>query len=253
MKMTSGLIVTQLIGLLWCPANTSVAADVSSNPAAIKNVLFLISDDLRAGALSCYGDRFCQSPNIDALAKQGLVFDRAYCQGTSCGPSRRSLMFSCYSGIGKVNLGQHFRQSGWYSARVGKIFHMRVPGDIIAGTNGQDHASAWTERFNSRGLEAHTPGDYACLNLNVFTKDLENRQSTKMPHRAFVSVQYDGDGSDQPDHKSAAKAIDLLQKHQDEPFFLAVGFVRPHYPMVAPRIFRVVSLGTNAVASPADR
>ena len=144
-------------------------------------------------------------------------------------------MFSRYRGTGKVNLGQHFRQSGWYSARVGKIFHMRVPGDIIAGTNGQDYASAWTERFNSTGLEAHTPGDYACLNLNIFTDDLENRQSTKMPHRPFVSVKYDGDGSDQPDHKSATKAIELLREHREQPFFLAVGFVRPHYPMVAPR------------------
>jgi iduronate 2-sulfatase len=56
-----------------------------------------------------------------------------------------------------------------------------------------------------------------------------------MPHRMFVTVQYDGDGSDQPDHKSATKAIELLQKHKEERFFLAVGFVRPHYPMVAPR------------------
>jgi iduronate 2-sulfatase len=51
----------------------------------------------------------------------------------------------------------------------------------------------------------------------------------------FVTVQYDGDGSDQPDHKSAGKAIELLEKHKEDPFFLAVGFVRPHYPMVTPR------------------
>jgi len=206
----------------------------------VKNVLLIVSDDLRASALACYGDRFCRSPNIDALANRGLVFERAYCQGTSCGPSRRSFMFSRYahgrSAVrGKVNLGQLFRQSGWYSARVGKIFHMRVPGDIIAGSDGEDYRSAWTERFNSAGREAHTPGDYACLNLNVFTRSLENRQSTRMPHRMFVSVQHDGDGSDQPDHKSADQAIELLRQHRDEPFFLAVGMVRPHYPMVAPR------------------
>jgi iduronate 2-sulfatase len=112
---------------------------------------------------------------------------------------------------------------------------MRVPGNIIAGTNGEDVASSWTERFNAPGLEAHTPGDYACLNLNDFRDTLEKRESTKMPNRMFVTVQYDGDGTDQPDHKAASKAIELLTKHQDEPFFLAVGFVRPHYPMVAPR------------------
>ena len=144
-------------------------------------------------------------------------------------------MFSRYQGVGKINMGQHFRQNGWYTARVGKIYHMRVPGDIIAGTNGEDIASSWTERFNSPGLEAHTPGDYACLNLNIFTDNLEMRESTKMPNRMFVTVQYDGDGSDQPDYKSANKAIELLRKHQDQPFFLAVGLVRPHYPMVAPR------------------
>lgn len=77
---------------------------------------------------------------------------------------------------------------GWYSARVGKIYHMRVPGDIIAGTNGRDIASSWTERFNCRGREAHTPGHYACLNLNIFTTAMKGRQSTAMPHRMFVSV-----------------------------------------------------------------
>ncbi|MGI9466398.1 MAG: sulfatase, partial [Rubripirellula sp.] len=213
----------------------SSRATAPQPPQEIKNVLFIIADDLRANVLGCYGDPFCKTPNIDKLARSGMLFERAYCQGTSCGPSRRSLMFSRYQGTGKVNMGQYFRENGWYTARVGKIYHMRVPGDIIAGTNGEDIASSWTERFNSPGLEAHTPGDYACLNLNIFTDDLEARESTKMPNRMFVTVQYDGDGSDQPDYKSANKAVDLLRKHQNEPFFLAVGLVRPHYPMVAPR------------------
>jgi len=213
---------------------TSAAA---KPPSAIKNVLFIVSDDLKASVLGCYGDRVCKTPNIDKLARQGVVFERAYCQGLMCAPSRLSFMHSRYQGTGKVNLGQHFRENGWYSARVGKIYHMRVPGDIIAGTDGLDIASSWTERFNSAGKEAHTPGQYACLNLNVFTTAAENRQSTRMPHRMFVTVRYKGDGSDQPDHKSATKAIELLQKHKDERFFLAVGLVRPHYPMVAPQQF----------------
>lgn len=206
----------------------------AAEPAA-KNVLFIISDDLRTNSLGCYGNQVCSTPNIDRLAQQSVVFERAYCQGTVCGPSRQSLMFSKYQGKGAVNMGQHFRQNGWYSARVGKIYHMKVPGDIIAGTDGLDEPSSWTEKFNSQGNEAHTPGDYACLNQNIFTTDEANRQTTAMPHRMFVSVQYDGDGSDQPDHKSATKAIELLNIHQSKPFFLAVGLVRPHYPMVAPR------------------
>ncbi len=202
--------------------------------AKIKNVLLLISDDLKASALGCYGNDVCKTPNLDALASRSMVFERAYCQGTWCAPSRKSFMYSKYHGDDGQNLGEYLRAHGMYSARVGKIFHMRVPGDIIDGTDGADVASTWDERFNSQGQEAHSPGLYSCLNLNVVTRNLENRQSTRMPHRMFVSVETDGDGSDQPDSKSADKAIELLRQHGDKPFFLAVGMVRPHYPMVAP-------------------
>jgi iduronate 2-sulfatase len=210
-------------------AATTIASDTT-----IKNVLVIVSDDLKASVLGCYGDKVCRTPNIDKLASEGMVFNRAYCQGTWCAPSRISFMYSRYQDKRGTNLGEHFKNNGWYSARVGKIYHMRVPGDIIDGTNGGDVASSWTERFNSKGLEAHTPGDYACLNLNIFTKKLEGRESTKMPNRMFVSVRYEGDGSDQPDYKTADKTIELLRKHKDEPFFIAAGLVRPHYPSVAP-------------------
>lgn len=134
-------------------------------------------------------------------------------------------------------MGEHFRSQGLFTARVGKIYHMRVPGDIIAGTNGTDVASNWTQRYNSPGQEAHTPGDYACLNLNIFTTELSGRESTQMPNRPFVTVSYNGDGSDQADFKSATKAIEILRSQQSNgtPFFLAVGLIRPHYPMVAPK------------------
>lgn len=226
-RIFNGLVAICLISSDNCEA-------APKNPQ-IRNVLFLISDDLKASTLGCYGDKIVKTPNIDRLAKEGLVFERAYCQGTWCAPSRQSFMFSRYQGAGQINMGQHLRENGLYSARVGKIYHMRVPGDIIDGTDGADVASSWTERFNSSGREAHTPGDYACLNLDIFTKSEDGRQSTKMPHRMFVTVKYDGDGSDQPDWKTATKTIELLRKHKDKPFFLAAGFVRPHYPMVAPR------------------
>ncbi|MGI9244295.1 MAG: sulfatase [Verrucomicrobiales bacterium] len=216
------------------PILTWVAITAGSLHAEVRNVLFLVSDDLRANTLGSYGDPFCQTPNIDRLAKAGMVFERAYCQGTVCGPSRTSFMHSRYRGSDNITLGQHFKDEGFYSARVGKIFHMRVPGDIIAGTDGNDIPACWTEKFNSPGQEAHTPGDYACLNLNIFTTSLEDRQSTRMPHRMFVSVKYEGDGSDQPDYKTASKTIELLEQHRKDRFFIAAGFVRPHYPMVAP-------------------
>lgn len=200
----------------------------------IKNVLFIVSDDLKASSLGCYGNKICKTPHLDRLAARGMVFDRAYCQATWCAPSRLSFMHSRYQGKDGKNMGEYFRSRGLHSARVGKIYHMRVPGDIIDGTDGQDIPSTWDEKYNTKGLEAHTPGDYACLNLNIFTKELANRQSTRMPHRMFVSVEYEGDGSDQPDWQAADKTIELLRKHQDKPFFIATGFVRPHYPSVAP-------------------
>lgn len=213
-----------------------IAGAFAADEPRVRNVLFIVSDDLKASVLGCYGNELCKTPNLDRLAKRGIVFDRTYCQGLVCGPSRQSFMFSRYPGAaGKgPSMAEHFKANGWYTARVGKIYHMRVPGDIIAGTNGQDHAPSWTERFNAPGREAHTPGRYALLNKNVFTTKEENRQSTGDPHRMFVTVESDGDGSDQPDHRAATKAIELLREHAKKPFFLAVGFVRPHYPMVAP-------------------
>ncbi|MCG8603090.1 MAG: sulfatase-like hydrolase/transferase, partial [Verrucomicrobiales bacterium] len=202
----------------------------------IRNVLLIVSDDLKASVLGCYGDRICKTPNIDALAERSMVFERAYCQGLSCHPSRQSFMHSRYVGDEGSTIGEHLIGQGFYSARVGKIFHMRVPGDIIAGTNGNDIPETWTERFNCEGQEAHTPGLYRLLNFNIETRDLENRQSTKMPHRMFASVESDGDGSEQPDWKAAEKTVELLKQRarSDQRFFLATGFVRPHYPSVAP-------------------
>ena len=206
----------------------------NSAEAEIRNVLLIVSDGLKASVLGCYGNQVCATPNIDRLASEGMVFERAYCQGTVCGPSRTSFMHSRYRGDAELNLGKHLIDNGFYSARVGKIYHMRVPGDIIEGADGNDVPSTWVEKFNSKGLEAHTPGNYACLNLNIFTTELEGRESTKMANRMFVSVDYEGDGSEQPDHRATGKTVELLRQHKDGPFFLAAGFVRPHYPSVAP-------------------
>lgn len=215
----------------WLVAGSTV---YSAEP--IRNVLFIVADDLKASVLGCYGDTICKTPHLDALAKQSMVFERAFCQGTWCQPSRQSFMHSRYRGSSGPTLGKHLIDQGYYSARVGKIFHMRVPGDIIAGTDGNDIPETWTERFNCQGQEAHTQGLYRLLNKNIETREQEGRQSTKMPHRMFASVEADGDGSAQPDWKAAHKAVELLKLHgkSEKPFFLAVGFVRPHYPSVAP-------------------
>lgn len=202
----------------------------------IKNILLIVSDDLKADALSCYGNPIAKTPNLDRLAKEGMLFKHAYCQGTVCAPSRASFMRGRYYGKNEITWGEHFQDNGLYSTRVGKIFHMRVPGDIIDGTDGVDVPQCWSEKFNMSGLEAHTPGNYACLNLNIFTHKLQGRESTRMPNRMFVTVDYSGDGSDQPDWKAATKSIELLTRFASgkNPFFLATGLIRPHYPNVAP-------------------
>lgn len=210
------------------------AACLLSSP--VKNILLIVSDDLRADALGCYGNVIAHTPHIDQLAKEGTLFENAYCQGTWCAPSRASFMRGRYRGGREITWGEHFQKHGYSSARVGKIFHMRVPGDIIAGTDGLDEPACWTHQFNITGKEAHTPGKYACLNLNHFTTELEGRESTRMPNRMFVTVKCQGDGTDQPDWKSATQSMKLLERFrmQNEPFFLAVGLIRPHYPNVAP-------------------
>ena len=235
--------------LIWAVAavgggavfSQQLRADDAAGPAetGIKNVLFIVSDDLKASVLGCYGDTVCKTPNIDKLARQGMVFNRAYCQGMACLPSRHSFMFSRYLDTEGVSLGEYFKNNGFYTARVGKIFHMNVPDDIIKGTDGGDVVTSWTERFNPSGKEALTPGNYACLNQNIFTTKMEGRESSRMPNRGFVTVSYEGDGSDQPDHKAATQTIDLLRKHKDQPFFIAAGLVRPHDPYVAPEQYFV--------------
>lgn len=202
----------------------------------IKNVLFIISDDLKTSVLGCYGDDVVRTPNIDKLAEQGMVFEKAYCQAVWCAPSRASFMSGRYKNPKKsVGMGKHFRANDVFSARVGKVYHMRVPGDIVAGTDGADHPEDWDFKFNTKGLEAHTPGLYAQLNSDIETTEMENRQSTGTKHRMFVSVTSEGDGSDQPDYQAADETIKLLNEHKDKPFFIAMGLVRPHYPMVAPK------------------
>ncbi len=232
----------QLIFLFLLLASLAVVqAAEKSKP----NVLFIISDDLTSTALSCYGNKVCQTPNIDRLAARGTLFTRAYCQGTYCGPSRASFMSGYYphaTGVqGYTNprpvLGeratwsQHFKNAGYYSARVSKIFHMGVPGDIEKGADSADDDASWTERFNSQGPEWKAPGIGETLERNPDGK------KPVMGGNTFVVVAADGDDMVHSDGKTAAKACELIAQHKDKPFFLAVGFVRPHVPFVSPKSY----------------
>jgi iduronate 2-sulfatase len=228
------------IPLILVTTNLLVAEDASAQKY---NVLFIISDDLTATALSCYGNQVCQTPHIDRIAAKGTRFTRAYCQGTFCGPSRASFMSGYYphatgilgyisprKAIGdRATWAEHFKNSGYYTARVSKIFHMGVPGGIEAGTDGEDDPRSWTERFNSKGPEWKAPG---------IGETLEGNPDGKKPvvgGNTFVVVEADGDDLVHSDGKTAQKACELIAEHKDQPFFLGVGFVRPHVPFVAPK------------------
>lgn len=209
------------------------------------NVLFIISDDLTYTALSCYGNTICQTPNIDKLASEGVRFTQAFCQGTYCGPSRASFMSGYYphatGALGyksprpqigdRSTWSQHFRNHGYHAARVSKIYHMGVPGGIESGGDGADDSLSWDEKYNSKGPEWRAPGDGETLQKN---------QDGKRPvvgGNTFVVVEADGDDLVHSDGKTAKKAVELLEKYKsmEKPFWLGVGFVRPHVPFVAPR------------------
>ncbi|MGB0595070.1 MAG: sulfatase-like hydrolase/transferase [Rubripirellula sp.] len=227
-------------------SNINVAKD-SRKSHANYNVLLIISDDLTANALGCYGNKVCQTPNIDDLATKGTRFNRAYCQATVCGPSRASMLFGYYPyatkatgntsgrneiGQDKDSWPQHFRKQGYHTARISKVFHMGVPTDIAPGKDGADDPASWDEAFNSPGPESKTPGTGETLQNNPGGL----KQGAAGGNR-FSVVEADGDDLVHSDGKTAQKAIELIQKYKtiDKPFFLAVGFVRPHVPLVAPR------------------
>ena len=208
------------------------------------NVLFIISDDLTATALSCYENPASHTPNIDKLAEEGTRYTRTYCQYPVCGPSRASLMFGYYPNAtttfgyvsGRENVGperkswsQLFKNNGYYTARVSKIYHMGVPIDIETGSNGKDDPASWDERYNSPGPEWKAEGEAELVQNNPY--GLLQRKGGNV----MTIVKADGDDLVHSDGKTAEKASELIRTHKDEPFFLAVGFVRPHVPFVAPK------------------
>ena len=207
------------------------------------NVLFIISDDLTTTALGAYGNEIAKTPAIDALAKESTVFTRAYTQYPVCGPSRASFMFGYYPNAtqtygyvsGRENVGpdrpslaELFKQNGYYTARVSKIYHMGVPIDIENGSDGQDDPASWTEKFNSQGPEWKAAGEAELVQNNP-DGNIERKGGNVM-----TIVKASGDDLVHSDGKTAEKASELIRKHKNEPFFLAVGFVRPHVPFVAP-------------------
>lgn len=207
----------------------------SVHAAKRPNVLFIAVDDL-ANSLRCYGDLLAKTPNIDRLAATGVRFDRAYNQIPLCNPTRASVMTGLRPDIIKVyDLDRHFRaevpdavtlsqsfmKQGWFAARVGKIYHYNVPASI--GTDGFDDPLSWQQTVNPKGRD----------------KTDEHLVFNAEPHRkisgALSWLAADGADTEQTDGMIATEAIRLMEQKQGEPFFLGVGFFRPHTPYVAPK------------------
>jgi len=241
MRMRAFWSVVALCSFLstgWC---ADLASAPSLKPPRIKNILLIMSDDLKASALAAYGNTVCDTPNLDRLAASGMVFESAYCQGLACAPSRPSIMRSIYPYSKAIapTIGEHLQTFGMHTARVGKIFHMPVPHAQLDGSDGADVPECWVERYNTKSAETFSPGLYRLLNTDIVTRKVEGRDA-KGRNRMWATVESDAeDGSDQADHMAATRAIELLKqrKQAGKPFFLAVGFVRPHFPMVQPKKF----------------
>jgi len=237
------------------------------------NVLFIAVDDLRL-ELGCYGDQHIKSPNIDRLASEGLQFQRAYCQQAVCGPSRASLLTGMrpdtLKGSGMyvhfrkyvpdvVTLPQWFKKHGYYTKALGKIYHGGF--DKVYGRNVTDPPS-WSEPtwrghpryyFSPEGIETARNifvQKYKTEILGLNPDDWVNHLiigglATEAPDVAD-DVLYDGQLTEQ--------AILKLRELKDRPFFLALGFLKPHLPFIAPKKYwdlydsETIDLATNLQA-----
>ncbi|MCK4998609.1 MAG: sulfatase [Anaerohalosphaera sp.] len=223
-------------GLAICVAVTGDVFSADIKKPAKPNILFIISDDL-CTALSGFGHKQCKTPNLDKLASRGVRFDRAYCNWPVCGPSRASLMTGLYPPALKlkgnsskfrptapdlVTMSQLFKNNGYYAARVSKIYHMGIPGEIMAGTAKHDDAASWNHVVNITAPEQYSKGEREDLSPGVTHQGMD-----------FQTVRLIDD-SKQADKQAVDQAIKILKGCKDKPFFMGVGLVRPHVPLVAP-------------------
>ena len=199
-------------------------------PAKRPNILFFAVDDLRP-ELGCYGVAGIKSPNIDRLARQGMVFDRAYCQQAVCSPSRTSLLTGARPDATKVwdlvthfrkampdvvTLPQHFKQNGYFVRGIGKIFHP-----------GYDDERSWSVPWQTPKAPTYA---------RVKGPDEKDEDKPKQKDGPAYEA---GDVPDEfyRDGMVADLAVKTLRelKKKQEPFFFAVGFAKPHLPFVSPK------------------
>jgi len=228
-----------LLFLFSCLSFVSWAAD---RP----NVLFIASDDMRP-QLGCYGDPTVKSPNLDALAKRGMVFQRSYVQQALCSPSRISMLSGRYpatTGIFEIGrtlrttmpdittMPQHFKNNGYHTRSLGKIYHVGIDDDaswtIPAWHSKKPRTSAETQAAVQKYIaDAKKSG-------TLIPQKGKGSRNAAVP--AFEAVDCADD--DLLDGDCAANAIAQLREHAKnpaQPFFLAVGFANPHVPWISPK------------------
>ena len=223
------LVISSLLTLSCQPTKKSSKNDKL-------NVLFIIADDLNCD-IGGYGNKTVKTPNIDRLIKNGIIFENTHCQYPLCGPSRASMMTGMYSDQTKITqnnvylrnavpdvitMGQRFRQQGYQSVRIGKIFHYDNPSAI--GTSGTDDIHTWDQTINPYGRD----------------KLEEYKINTLLTRRYGGTLSWlaaDGKDEEQTDGIGATEAINQLENFSKngQNFFLALGFYRPHTPYVAPK------------------
>lgn len=223
------------------------------------NILLIVSDDLNT-RIGPYLDVDKHTPYLDRLANEGVRFTRAYCQYPICGPSRASFMSGLYpetNGVLNNNdqlgsykketpaLANHpsmagfFRENGYFTVRVSKIYHMGVPGGIERGEPGGDEPDSWDYTYNVMAPETLGPGKLELLSPKnkhygsnfarmIIPDELEETQADYMAATQAIAILENraGEIPDDGTNKQRMK--------KDDPFFLAVGFVRPHVPLIAP-------------------
>ena len=233
--------LASLVGLYWLLCFPLPAA---APPAPQPNILFICVDDLKP-LLGCYGDKAVKSPNIDRLAARGVTFERAYCNQAVCAPSRNSLLTGVRpTTLGIYDLGtnfresvpdavtlpQYFKQRGYRTEALGKIFH-------VGHGNHEDPVSWSVPHFQQKSIAYVKPESRANQGLTREEALFANQDARGLPRGApYESA--DVPDNAYPDGKIADEAIRRLQSAKakpGEPFFLAVGFLKPHLPFCAPK------------------
>jgi len=205
------------------------------------NVLFIAVDDMRP-ELNCYGKSQIISPTIDKLASEGIVFTRAYCQVALCGPSRLSIMTGMHPDRlknydmskkntiewreyrpGITSLPQQFRNNGYYAVGFGKIYDNRLGLDI--GYSWDAFTQGWKNQYISPRAN------------QILEKAKADKAAGIEPNIVRPAVDFfDTQDEAYTDGSNAKLAVDFIKSYNSNaPYFLAVGFSKPHLPFVAPK------------------